>query len=79
MSDALSDLNKVIEISKNDKVAIQDRECLNSLMTCSVKEPKEVAKMHDHQLFLKSAQTITKLISYEKNENLARIVHESSI
>ena len=79
MSDALQDLNKVIEISKNDKVAIQDRECLNSLMTCSVKDPKDISKLHDNQVFLKSAQTITKLISYEKNENLARIVHESSI
>lgn len=47
MSEALSDLNKVIEISKNDKVAIQDRECLNSLMTCSVKDPKDVQKLND--------------------------------
>lgn len=79
MSDALSDLNRVIEISKNDKVAIQDRECLNALMTCSTKDPKNKLNYHDKQLFIKSAQVITKLISYEKNENLARMVHESSI
>lgn len=72
-------MNKVIEISKNDKVAIQDRECLNALMTCSVKEPEDHSQAQEPQLFLKSAQTVTKLISYEKNENLARIVHESSI
>jgi hypothetical protein len=36
MQEALNDLNKVIEISKNDKVAIQDRECLNALMNCSI-------------------------------------------
>ena len=35
MSEALEDLNKVIKISPNDKVAIQDRECLNSLDQCS--------------------------------------------
>jgi hypothetical protein len=36
MEDALKDLNKVIEVSKTDKVAIQDRECLNALMNCSL-------------------------------------------
>lgn len=41
MSEALADLNKVIEISKNDKVAIQDRECLNALMICSVKDAED--------------------------------------
>ena len=47
MGDALSDLNRVIEISKNDKVAIQDRECLNSLMTCSTKDTKDQENYHD--------------------------------
>jgi tetratricopeptide (TPR) repeat protein len=36
MEEALDDLNKVIEISPNDKVALQDRECLNALKTCSL-------------------------------------------
>lgn len=35
MAEALEDLNKVIEISPEDKVAIQDRECLNALNQCS--------------------------------------------
>mmetsp|Transcript_19568 Transcript_19568/g.30094 ORF Transcript_19568/g.30094 Transcript_19568/m.30094 type:complete len:223 (-) Transcript_19568:1888-2556(-) len=40
MQEALEDLNKVIEISTNDKVAIQDRECLNALKQCSVGNPE---------------------------------------
>ena len=36
MQDSLSDLNKVIEVCGTDKVAIQDRECLNALMSCSL-------------------------------------------
>jgi len=59
MSEALADLNKVIEISKNDKVAIQDRECLNALMICSVKDAEDQSQSHDKALFLKSARTIT--------------------
>jgi len=31
MNEALKDLNKVIEISPNDKVAIADKECLTAL------------------------------------------------
>jgi len=31
MNDALKDLNKVIESSPNDKVAIADKECLTAL------------------------------------------------
>ena len=38
MAEALADLNKVIELSSNDKVAIQDRDCLNSLSVCSIPE-----------------------------------------
>lgn len=76
MQDALDDLNKVIEISHSDKVAIQDRECLNALKSCSMGD--EDSK-NDKPVFLKSAQALTKLISYEKNENLAKITHESSI
>lgn len=30
-------------------------------------------------MFLKAAQTLSKLISHEKNPNLAKIIHESSI
>jgi hypothetical protein len=35
MNEALKDLNKVIELSPNDKVAIADRECLNALKIAS--------------------------------------------
>ena len=35
MNDALKDLNKVIEISPNDKVALADKECLNALKNAS--------------------------------------------
>jgi tetratricopeptide (TPR) repeat protein len=36
MNEALKDLNKVIEISPNDKVALADKECLNALKMASV-------------------------------------------
>lgn len=36
MSGALADLNRVIEQSPNDKVAIADRECLNALKMATV-------------------------------------------
>jgi len=35
MSEALKDLNKVLETAPNDKVAIADRECLNALKAAS--------------------------------------------
>ena len=35
MLEALKDLNKVIEISSTDKVAIADKECLNALKIAS--------------------------------------------
>ena len=35
MSEALKDLNKVLETAQNDKVAIADRECLNALKAAS--------------------------------------------
>jgi len=35
MIEAVKDLNKVIEISPNDKVAISDKECLNALKIAS--------------------------------------------
>ena len=35
MTEALKDLNKVIETAPNYKVAISDRECLNALKTAS--------------------------------------------
>lgn len=78
MEEALNDLNKVIEISPQDKVAIQDRECLNALKICSVGENDKSAKI-EKTVFQKAAQNLTKLISYEKNENLLKLVHESSI
>jgi hypothetical protein len=38
MSEALKDLNKVIELANTDKVALADRECLNALKLASGKE-----------------------------------------
>ena len=38
MSEALKDLNKVIELANTDKVALSDRECLNALKLASGKE-----------------------------------------
>ena len=35
MSEALNDLNKVLETANTDKVAIADRECLNALKIAS--------------------------------------------
>ena len=35
MKDALDDLNKTIEISSNDKVALADRDCLKALSDAS--------------------------------------------
>lgn len=78
MAEACEDLNKVIEISSSDKVAIQDRDCLNALQTCSLLDQDEKT-LHDKTIFQKAAQALTKLISYEKNENLAKLTHESSI
>lgn len=36
MNDALKDLNKVIEASPNDKVAIADKDCLTALKLATV-------------------------------------------
>jgi hypothetical protein len=36
MSEALRDLNKVIEMSPNDKVAIADKDCLAALKLATV-------------------------------------------
>jgi tetratricopeptide (TPR) repeat protein len=51
MQEALNDLNKVIEISKNDKVAIQDRECLNALMNCSIQPNDDQNIQNDKVVF----------------------------
>jgi hypothetical protein len=74
MNEALKDLNKVIEISPNDKVAIADKECLNALKIASTNPPPT-----DKGIYEKAAVLVTKLISYEKNEHLAKICHDSSI
>lgn len=42
MQEALADLNKVLELSRSDRVASQDRECLNALMTCSLLDGEEI-------------------------------------
>jgi tetratricopeptide (TPR) repeat protein len=78
MTDALRDLNKVIEISPNDKVAISDKECLTALNKASTGLLQNAA-VPDKSIFEKSIVLLTKLISYEKNEHLAKINHDSSI
>ena len=85
MQEALEDLHRVKELSPNDKVAIQDRECLNSLVSCSLltqpgdEQPDPSKSVVDRSTFQKAAQNLSKLISYENNENMSRLIHESSI
>ena len=84
MQEALQDLDRVKDLSPNDKVAIQDRECLNSLASCSnlKAEPTEQSDSPpkiDRSTFQKAAQNLSKLISYENNENMSKLIHESSI
>jgi tetratricopeptide (TPR) repeat protein len=77
MSEALKDLNKVIEIANNDKIALADRECLNALKLASGKENQ--TSCHDKSVYEKALTPLTKLIQAESNENLAKITHESSV
>lgn len=78
MNEALKDLNKVIEISPNDKVAIADKDCLTALKLAST-NGQQNALPHDKNIYEKAIVLLTKLISYEKNEHLAKINHDSSI
>jgi hypothetical protein len=78
MNEALKDLNKVIEISPNDKVAIADKECLNALKIASANNLTNPVPS-EKGIYEKAAVILTKLISYEKNEHLAKICHDSSI
>lgn len=78
MNEALKDLNKVIEISPNDKVAIADKECLNALKIASAGNMTNPVP-HEKAIYEKAVVSLTKLISYEKNEHLAKINHDSSI
>jgi tetratricopeptide (TPR) repeat protein len=74
MSEALKDLNRVIEQSPTDKVAIADKECLSALkLAAGGGQPFE------RQVYEKAAVMLTKLISNEKNEHLAKINHDSSV
>lgn len=87
MSEALKDLNKVLESATNDKVAIADRECLNALKSASGGASRNVEQQnvsgpivpHEKAVYAKSALALTKLISQENNEHLAKIMHDSSI
>lgn len=79
MNEALKDLNKVIESSPNDKVAIADRECLQALKISSVGQSQNNQQIHEKTIYEKAIIGLTKLISYEKNEHLAKINHDSSI
>lgn len=85
MGEALQDLNKVLETAPTDKVAVADRECLNALKIASICQPEEGEKPKtpivkpDKHAYEKANQILTKLISQENNEQLAKITHESSI
>jgi len=80
MLEALKDLNKVIEISSTDKVAIADKECLNALKISShIGNDKPTTPPHEKSVYEKAVVILTKLISYENNEHLAKINHDSSI
>lgn len=79
MSEALRDLNRVIELASSDKVALADRDCLNALKTCANKEGQAPGTLHEKAIFEKATVALTKLISYEGNEHLSKITHESSI
>jgi hypothetical protein len=73
MAEALKDLNKVLETSMNDKVAIADRECLNALKAASGGAQKAglteqlpsitgPVTPHDKTVYAKAVVTLTKLI-----------------
>jgi hypothetical protein len=78
MSEALEDLNKVLENAPSDKVAVADRECLSALKMSSSKaaiqaakdeekEPKKqqspIIAMNEKQVYDKANQALSKLIS----------------
>ena len=77
MSEALKDLNKVIELANTDKVALADRECLSALKLASGKEGQSLP--HEKSVYEKAIVPLGKLIQCEQNEQLSKITHESSI
>ena len=70
--EALADLNKVVELSPNDKVARNDRDCLKSLSMCSGTDV-------DSNAIEKSIVTLTQLINNDKNAYFLKQLHHSSI
>ena len=64
MQQAMIDLNKVIELSPNDKVAITDKECLGAIRLGSL------GKLGDNHIFDKAIAILTKLISFDSNQKL---------
>jgi tetratricopeptide (TPR) repeat protein len=70
--DAISDLNKVVELSPNDKVARNDRDCLKCLGSC-------VGAEINSTTFEKSIVILTQLINYDKNVGFLKQLHHSSI
>lgn len=78
MTDALKDLKEVVEMSPTDKVALADKECLTSLKQASCENQSNLTPL-DKNIYEKSMVILTKLISYEKNEHLAKINEQSSI
>lgn len=57
--EALADLNKVVELSPNDKVARNDRDCLKSLSMCATNDL-------DKGAVDKAVVTLTQLINNDK-------------
>jgi tetratricopeptide (TPR) repeat protein len=93
MTEALKDLNRVIEMSPNDKVAIADKDCLSALKLATVgftgqtvaqatqaaSPQAPIPAPYERQVYEKAIVIFTKLISYEKNEHLSKINHDSSV
>jgi hypothetical protein len=66
MAQGMLDLNKVIELSPHDKIALTDRECLSAIRLGSL------AKIGDISIFQKAIVKLTKLISCDKNTKLCQ-------
>lgn len=66
MPEALQDLNEVIKIANSDKVAHNDRECLNTLKLASGNQGNNLP--HDKQTYLKAIAPLNKLIEGDADE-----------
>lgn len=66
MQEALQDLNKVIEIASADKVAQNDRECLNALKLASGFAQSNLP--HEKSVYMKAMAPLNKLIEGDADE-----------